>query len=108
MRYERRVFLSRLLLLSASTKHQSSSGDSTFGKGYKCEPCDANMTFAYVADRRKQRPVHFDFIVDSGATVHCINDFTLFEDVYEDHPPALGDLELKPNLAFVPHRLAQK
>ena len=30
-------------------------------------------------------PVHFN--VDSGASVHCINDPGLFETVYNDHPP---------------------
>ena len=36
-------------------------------------------------ERSVKPPVHFN--VDSGASVHCINDSRLFEAVYEDHPP---------------------
>ena len=36
-------------------------------------------------ERSVKPPVHFN--VDSGASVHCINDSQLFEAVYEDHPP---------------------
>ena len=40
-----------------------------------------------VNDDRKSRNRRKKLTVDSGASVHCINDKSLFETVYEDHPP---------------------
>ena len=77
--FRRQTFLSRLLLLSAA---QSST---------RCEPCAVNMTFAtnssLDASRRKPRMTTTDFVIDSGATIHCINDITLFNKIDTNHPP---------------------
>ena len=35
----------------------------------------------------KKRKSQYEWIVDSGATVHCVNDFSLLTSVYTDHQP---------------------
>ena len=41
-----------------------------------------------VIDKPKSKPKrNYEWIVDSGATVHCVNDFSLLTSVYTDHDP---------------------
>ena len=79
--YRRSDFLSRLLLLAAHAAQGSTSCD-TDGV--------ANMTkdsfFDDGSDREKRRDRVSNFVIDSGATIHCINDISLFNEIYDDHP----------------------
>ena len=78
--YDRRRFIARLLLLSAS---QAGGGQGSTGN---CACFAANMTFDKLSNRDKQRKQHTPFVVDSGATLHCINDISLFDSIDQDHP----------------------
>ena len=40
-----------------------------------------------VKDREQRRQLHTNYVVDSGATLHCINDISLFDSIDHDHPP---------------------
>jgi len=51
-------------------------------------------------DRRKHRKTINSSIVDSGATVHCINDASLFDTIYENHPPVNVFVANKQKLAI--------
>ena len=78
--YRRSDFLSRLLLLAANAA-QGSTGCDRNGA--------ANMTndsFDDESARGKRRNSTSNFVIDSGATIHCINDISLFDQIYEDHP----------------------
>ena len=83
----RRGFIARLLLFSAS-QLDGVQGSTT------CGNCAANMTFGtaleaskVVKDREQRRQLHTNYVVDSGATLHCINDISLFDSIDHDHPP---------------------
>ena len=83
----RRGFIARLLLFSAS-QLDGVQGSTTSGN------CAANMTFGTVLeaskkvkDREQRRQLHTNYVVDSGATLHCINDISLFDSIDHDHPP---------------------
>ena len=78
--YDRRRFIARLLLLSAS---QADGGQGSTGN---CACFAANMTFDKLSNRDKQRKQHTPFVVDSGATLHCINDISLFDSIDQNHP----------------------
>ena len=85
-RYSRSDFLTDLLLLASSTVCPETP---------TCSMCDANMmtstsTIAEVEAEQKRAQnlrSHLDFVVDSGATLHCINDFNLFDSIDRSHPP---------------------
>ena len=85
-RYNRSDFLTDLLLLASSTVCPETP---------TCSMCDANMmtstsTIAEVEAEQKRAQnlrSHLDFVVDSGATLHCINDFNLFDSIDRSHPP---------------------
>ena len=64
--YDRRRFLARLLLLSASV--DSGQGSTSLNS---CACHAARVTFEE-SDREKQRRKHTPYVVDSGATLHCI------------------------------------
>ena len=78
--YDRRRFLARLLLLSASV--DSGQGSTSLNS---CACHAARVTFEE-SDREKQRRKHTPYVVDSGATLHCINDISLFDTIDQDHP----------------------
>ena len=37
--------------------------------------------------KETKRKASYEWIIDSGATVHCVNDFSLLTSVYTDHDP---------------------
>ena len=92
-RYDRQRFLARLLLLSAfnSDGDQGSTSGST-----NCNGCGnfaigsfhvANMTSGLTGPNRdSKRKTHTPYVVDSGATLHCINDISLFDSINHHHP----------------------
>ena len=92
-RYDRQHFLTRLLLLSAfdSDADQGSTSGST-----SCNCCGnfaagsfhvANMTSGLTGPNRdSKRKTHTPYVVDSGATLHCINDISLFDSIDHHHP----------------------
>ena len=54
------------------------------------DPCvhvHVSMVNDEVNSLKRSAKTHVHFNVDSGASVHCINDSELFETVYKDHPP---------------------
>ena len=80
--YDRRRFIARLLLLSAAQINGNQGSTNT-----SCACHAANMTFEQ-SNRQKQRNKHTPYyVVDSGATLHCINDISLFDSINHDHPP---------------------
>ena len=79
--YDRRRFIARLLLLSATQINGDQGSTNT-----SCACHAANMTFEQ-SNRQKQRNKHTPYVVDSGATLHCINDISLFDSIDHDHPP---------------------
>ena len=38
---------------------------------------------------RKKRTNYLSFVIDSGATIHCINDPSKFETIYENQEPVI-------------------
>ena len=75
-------FLARLLLVSAQAagSHQGSTS---------CTSSDVHMTLPIdlMGGREPRRRSHASYIVDSGASLHCINDINLFDSIYQDHRP---------------------
>ena len=52
-----------------------------------CMKCDSvDMHELMGIKKRKKRSIS-EFIVDSGATIHCVNDISMFETMDEGHPP---------------------
>ena len=92
-KYDRQRFIARLLLLSAfqSDADQGSTSGST-----GCNCCGnsaigsfhvANMTSGLTGPNRdSRRKTHTPYVVDSGATLHCINDVSLFDSIDHHHP----------------------
>ena len=78
-KYDRQRFLARLLLLSAA-QSDGSQGSTSF-----CACHTAKMTFGKT-DREKRCKTHTPYVVDSGATLHCINDISLFDSIDHHHP----------------------
>ena len=59
--------------------------------GVSCDAFDTRpvnehvcMTFETSTDKSK-RPVR-EFIIDSGASIHCVNDERLLQTIYKNHP----------------------
>ena len=53
-------------------------------------PCSCGAPETYVAcsnPSKSQKRSGYSWIVDSGATVHCINDISFFESIDSSHPP---------------------
>ena len=75
-------FLARLLLVSAQAagSHQGSTS---------CTSSDVHMTLPIdlMGGREPRRRSRASYIVDSGASLHCINDINLFDSIYQDHRP---------------------
>ena len=46
-----------------------------------------NTLSKVVKNREQRRQLHTNYVVDSGATLHCINDISLFDSIDHDHPP---------------------
>ena len=79
LRYSRSKFLSDLLLLASSTVCPETP---------TCSMCDADvMSSTSEEAEKRRRQNHISYVVDSGATLHCINDYNLFESIDHNHPP---------------------
>ena len=94
--YSRKLLrLALQLALVYDSKLRTNRDGSDDGRGGNPSMSDASSEKAFVvpnnrrqAKSAKKRTFRTKRLtVDSGASVHCINDKALFETVYEDHPP---------------------
>ena len=78
----RKQFLARLLLVAAQAAG-SSQGPTN------CTSSGVNMTLPIdpMGCREPRRRPLTSYIVDSGASLHCINDINLFDSIYQNHRP---------------------
>ena len=78
----RKQFLARLLLVAAQAAGPSQGPTNCTSSGvYMTLPIDP------MGCREPRRRPLTSYIVDSGASLHCINDINLFDLIYQNHRP---------------------
>ena len=84
---ERQLFFQQCQLNQTIRLHESRRVDLPQEACVHCTPwSDKAGSLEYVLEASRRKKAACRWVVDSGATVHCINDPSMFECIYSDHP----------------------